>query len=125
MKFTVIDPKTGDTPDLEQIALSEEWAKHLISCDVEGFALREDGILVLYDECGNLAYCPTGRFRIQRDRRAEAILKIFAKYADSLDLAAIPDRAFCCYLPMATNGVRAKRFREARELLTDLEFEEP
>ena len=64
MKFKVLDLKTGKEPDLEQIALQEEWAKGLIYCDMEGFAIEEDGTLILMDECGNYRYCPAGRFQI-------------------------------------------------------------
>ena len=62
--FTVIDVKTGEYPDLESIALHEDWAKGLCYCDMEGFALMEDGSLYLLDECGKYAYCPAGRFEI-------------------------------------------------------------
>ena len=60
--FDVIDRKTGKYPDLEQIALNEDWAKRLIYCDMEGFAMLEDGNLILLDECGNYEYCPPDRF---------------------------------------------------------------
>lgn len=62
--FTVIDKKTGKYPNLEQIALKEDWAKNLIYCDIDGFYLGEDGNLVLVDDCGNSAWCPCGRFKI-------------------------------------------------------------
>ena len=39
MTFDVIDPKTGEYPDVEQIVLTEEWAKRLIYCDIDGFLL--------------------------------------------------------------------------------------
>ena len=64
MKFDVIDLITGKYPDLEKIALHEEWAKGLIYCDMEGFFFGEDGQLVLADECGNFAYCPDNRFKV-------------------------------------------------------------
>lgn len=67
MTFNVIDPKTGEYPDLEQISRTEEWAKNLISDDVEGFCINEDGNLILMDECGNYAYCPVDRFKITYD----------------------------------------------------------
>ena len=38
---------------------------------MEGFAIQEDGTLVLMDECGNYAYCPKGRFSVQIDVREE------------------------------------------------------
>lgn len=63
-EFTVIDKKTGKYPDVEKIALKEEWAKGLIYCDIEGFAIQEDGTLILSDECGNYAYCPADRFQV-------------------------------------------------------------
>lgn len=62
--FTVIDNKTGEYPDLWDIALTEEWAKHLMYCDMDGFAITEDGVLVLLDECGGVAYCPEERFTV-------------------------------------------------------------
>jgi hypothetical protein len=63
-QFTVIDTKTGQYPDLEKIALTEEWAKGLIYCDVEGFYIGEDGTLVLVDDCSNMAYPPKDRFEV-------------------------------------------------------------
>ena len=64
MTFNVIDPKTGEYPDLEHIARTEEWAQNLIPCDMEGFCINEDGNLLLMDECGNYAYCPEDRFQV-------------------------------------------------------------
>ena len=64
MKFTVIDTKTGEYPDLCEIALKEEWAKSLCYCDMEGFAVEEDGTLFLMDECGRYEYPPDGRFKV-------------------------------------------------------------
>ncbi len=64
LEFTVIDKSTGKYPDLKQLALKEEWAQNLIYTDMEGFCINEDGNLLLMDECGNVAYCPPGRFRV-------------------------------------------------------------
>lgn len=63
--FDVIDTKTGEYPDLEKIALTEEWAQGLVYCDMDGFAVREDGSLILLDECGNCVSCPPRRFEIR------------------------------------------------------------
>ena len=68
--FTVIDKHTGKEADTYMIARRCKWAKHLIYCDIEGFALEEDGTLVLLDECGNVAYCPKERFEIVFQRNA-------------------------------------------------------
>lgn len=62
IRFRVIDTQTGQEADAEQIALTEDWAQRLVYCDIDGFAITEDGYLVLFDDCGNLAYCPPGRF---------------------------------------------------------------
>ena len=64
IEFSVVDNRTGEYPDLWEIASNEEWAKHLMYCDMEGFAIGEDGSLLLLDECGGVAYCPEGRFTI-------------------------------------------------------------
>lgn len=64
MIFNVIDPKTGEYPNLEHIARAEEWAHNLIPCDMEGFCINEDGNLILMDECGNYACCPMDRFKV-------------------------------------------------------------
>ena len=63
--FKVIDLKTGKEPDLRQIAYKEEWASNLMSDDMEGFFLGEDGLLILMDECGNSTCCPLDRFEIK------------------------------------------------------------
>ena len=60
--FSVIDTKTGKTPDYEKIALTEEWASGLMYSDINGFAVDEDGHLLLTDECGGYSFCPTDRF---------------------------------------------------------------
>lgn len=65
MTFTVIDKRTGQEADTREIALKEEWAKHLVYCDMEGFAIEQDGTLILMDECGNYARCPSDRFEIR------------------------------------------------------------
>lgn len=62
--FTVTDNKTGEYPDCEKIALEEDWAKHLIYCDIDGFYIGEDGTLILMDDCGNCAFTPAGRFTV-------------------------------------------------------------
>ena len=64
MQFDIIDTKTGWYPDVEKIALSEDWAKGLIYCDIDCFAMQGDGTLILIDDCGNIAYPPAGRFEV-------------------------------------------------------------
>lgn len=64
MTLTIIDKRTGRYPDVEKIALEEDWAKNLIYCDIDCFAICEDGFLLLMDDCGNVAYCPKDRFEV-------------------------------------------------------------
>ena len=65
--FHVIDKTTGEQPDTYNIALKEDWAKHLIYCDIDGFCFSEDGQLILMDDCCNVAYCPADRFEVVWD----------------------------------------------------------
>jgi hypothetical protein len=67
MRFHVIDKQTNKEPDLTEIALKEEWAQDLMYCDMEGFAILEDGCLLLLDECGSHRFCPEGRFEVVFD----------------------------------------------------------
>lgn len=67
MTFRVIDKKTGKEADPYEIALREEWAKQLCYCDMDGFAILEDGTLLLVDECGKFEYCDTDRFEVVFD----------------------------------------------------------
>ena len=67
LPFAVIDKKTGKVADVCNIALKEEWAKHLIYCDIDSFAIKEDGTLILIDDCNNIAYCPYDRFKIKAE----------------------------------------------------------
>lgn len=64
--FHVIDKKTGQEADPWEIALNEDWAKHLCYCDMEGFAILEDGTLILADECGRFEF-------IQEEDRFEIV----------------------------------------------------
>ncbi len=62
--FVVIDKRSGEEVDLNSEAFIDEvakasWADNLVYCDLEGFALGQDGTLYLIDECGNVAYVPT------------------------------------------------------------------
>lgn len=63
--FIVIDNKTGKEADTYNIALHEDWAKHLCYCDMEGWAIEDDGTLLLVDECGRCAYADRERFKVK------------------------------------------------------------
>lgn len=65
MEFQVFDRLTGKEADLEVIARNEFWAQGLISCDMTGFFIGEDGSLILADECGHYVFCDRERFEIR------------------------------------------------------------
>lgn len=65
--FTVIDTKTGKEADEYNIALHEEWAKDLCYCDMDGWAIMDDGTLLLVDECGRFEYADRERFKVVWD----------------------------------------------------------
>ena len=71
--FYVFDKKTEKEADVYEIALNEDWAKHLMYCDMDGFAICQDGTLILIDECGQLAYCPSDRFEICTESRLKEL----------------------------------------------------
>lgn len=60
--FRVIDTKTGKEADTYEIALHENWEKHL--CDIDGWAISDCGSLMLIDVCGSFAYADRERFRV-------------------------------------------------------------
>lgn len=67
IEFDVIDNGTGREPNCELIAITEEWANNLMPCDIDSFAVTEDGRLVLIDDCGNCSFAPSDRFTVKVD----------------------------------------------------------
>lgn len=65
--FKVIDKSTGKQADEGYISKNEEWAHHLVYCDMDGFAVTQDGNIILLDETGKFAYCPFERFEIVKE----------------------------------------------------------
>ena len=57
MNFQILDKKTMKEVNLDDFT---ELARNnnLMEFDIEGFALQEDGTLLLCDECGKFAYVP-------------------------------------------------------------------
>jgi hypothetical protein len=54
MTFRVVDKETGEEPDYQELAL--KFHTDLCYCDIEGFAIQEDGTIILCDECGAFDY---------------------------------------------------------------------
>ena len=71
--FCVFDKKKNKEVDCYKIALKEDWAKCLCYCDMEGFAITQDGMLILLDECGRYTYCPDNRFKVVAETRLKEL----------------------------------------------------
>ena len=71
--FYVFDKKKNKEADCYKIALKEDWAKCLCYCDMEGFAITQDGMLILLDECGKYTYCPDNRFKVVAEARLKEL----------------------------------------------------
>ena len=71
--FCVFDKKKNKEADCYKIALKEDWAKCLCYCDMEGFAITQDGVLILLDECGRYTYCPDNRFKVVAETRLKEL----------------------------------------------------
>lgn len=70
MTFKVIDTKTGKEPTYRVI---HNIAKKggLMTMDIDQFFVGEDGSLVLADDCGNITYCDTKRFKVEPQAESE------------------------------------------------------
>ena len=73
LPFCVFDKKKNKEADCYKIALKEDWAKCLCYCDMEGFAITQDGMLILLDECGRYTYCPDNRFKVVAESELEEL----------------------------------------------------
>lgn len=64
MTFKVLDTKTGEEPNADTV---ERIARDngLMPVFLEGFAITEEGQLMLYDKCGNFAYVEEGVFKAE------------------------------------------------------------
>ena len=71
--FAVIDKRTKREADEYKISIKEDWAKDLCYCDMDGFAITQDGNLILLDECGKYTYCPCDRFEIIAKERLKEL----------------------------------------------------
>lgn len=64
MTFRIIDTKTGKEPT-DRVIDNIARKGHLLTMDIDQFAVCEDGSIILLDDCGNLTYCDTNRFKIE------------------------------------------------------------
>ena len=71
--FCVFDKNKNKEADCYKIALKEDWAKCLCYCDMDGFAITQDRMLILLDECGRYTYCPDNRFKVVAEARLKEL----------------------------------------------------
>ena len=71
--FCVFDKNKNKEADCYKIALKEDWAKCLCYCDMNGFAITQDGMLILLDECGRYTYCQDNRFKVVTEARLKEL----------------------------------------------------
>lgn len=69
LPFAVIDKQTKREADEYKISIKEDLAKDLCYCDMDGFAITQDGKLILLDECSRYTYCPDNRFKVVSEAR--------------------------------------------------------
>ena len=118
--FSVIDNKTKKYPDIYNIALKEDWAKGLMYCDMEGFAINEDGNLVLLDECGGVAYCPKDRFTIVFE---DSVVLSREEYKQLLDNAIRVDFEYLeTELAKERKETAEKIFSKLQEILNNVDI---
>jgi len=66
-RFTVVWVATGEPvthKEQSDFALHAPWARGLVYCDMDGFAVQDDGTLILIDECGGYRAPPAGLFKV-------------------------------------------------------------
>jgi len=60
MIFQIIDRRTGKEPT-NRVINNIAKKGNLITCDIEGFFVSEEGQIILADECGNFTYVDPNR----------------------------------------------------------------
>ena len=63
MTFKVIDTKTGKEPT-GRVITNIAKKGNLMIFDIDQFFLGEDGSLCLVDDCNNITYVDTNRFKV-------------------------------------------------------------
>ena len=70
MVFKIIDKRTGKEPTQRVINnIAEKY--RLVTCDIDQFAVTEDGSIILLDDCGNIAYFSLDKFEIRIENPLE------------------------------------------------------
>ena len=64
MTFRIIDRKTGREPT-QRVIDNIAKKQGLMLADIDQFAVCEDGLIILLDDCGRVAYCDMKRFEVE------------------------------------------------------------
>lgn len=73
MTFRIIDKRTGKEPTQRVINnIAEKY--RLVTCDIDQFAVTEDGQILLLDDCGNIAYFSLDKFEIRIENPSENLI---------------------------------------------------
>ena len=62
--FKIIDRKTGKEPT-DRVIQNIAKRGNLISCDIDGFYVADDGQIILVDDCGNCTWLDMNRFKVE------------------------------------------------------------
>lgn len=67
--FKIIDRKTGKEPT-DRVIVAQARLGNLITCDIDGFYVNEDGQIILVDDCGNCTWLDVNRFKVEMQYEA-------------------------------------------------------
>lgn len=76
--FKIIDRKTGKEPT-DRVIAAQARLGQLITCDIDGFYVNEDGQIILVDDCGNCTWLDMNRFKVCEHDKSDVLNKIKAE----------------------------------------------
>ena len=63
--FTIIDKRTGEEADIDNLIEELDLKAKLMVNDIEGFAIGECGEIYLLDECGNFIFVEPDNYYVR------------------------------------------------------------
>lgn len=63
--FTIIDKRTGEEVDIDNLIEELDLNTNLMVNDIEGFAIGENGEIYLLDECGNFVFVEPDNYDVR------------------------------------------------------------
>ena len=71
--FKIIDKETGKEPT-DKVITAQARLGNLITRDIDGFYVGEDGQIILVDDCGNCTWLDMNRFKVELHTGADEIV---------------------------------------------------